>query len=42
MQHFCDLERKYGEAQQLISKFEEQCEALKNKLEDINVAISGS
>jgi hypothetical protein len=29
MQHFCDLERKYNEAQQLIVKFEEQCEALK-------------
>src|SRR6266480_4944963 len=41
MQHFCDLERKYGEAQQLIAKFEGQCEALKNKLEGINVAISG-
>ena len=42
MQRFFDLERKYGEAQQLIAKFEEQCEALKNKLEGINVAISGS
>jgi len=42
MQHFCDLERKYSEAQQLITKFEKQCEALKNKLEGINAAISGS
>jgi Sulfotransferase domain. len=41
-QHFCDLEMKYNEAQQLIAKFKEQCEALKNKLEGINVGFSGN
>jgi hypothetical protein len=42
MQHFRDLERKYSEAQQLIAKLEQECKALKNKLEGTNVAISVS
>lgn len=39
MQYFCDLERKYSEAQQLIAKLQQECKALKNKLEGINMAI---